>query len=305
MNMEDLTLHIVSPDYYTQSGLPSAGMLAQPHDTDDERTYFIGPSSRLGPGWLTLVVPESDPRHAGMWTGDGVAADHYGWNIETRFLTPAEGGPSPWAVGDSVAPNTPETFNALPVGTVVNGIYPYTKTGPDEWTREDDGLKRTASAMPCNVPGDQRSFTIVSLPVEDRDGRRGTTPEATPEATEGPAEALPEVERTYTQAELDEALSAARREERVRNQRWIDSLVSDAHEFADESALCSEFDRFMTDHDLPARRRDYRVRLEVTGHVWTTVEAADEDEAFDNAREELDLSYLIVESVEFGHVERE
>lgn len=63
----------------------------------------------------------------------------------------------------------------------------------------------------------------------------------------------------------------------------LDRIVSDAHEYADEHELCSEFDRFLTEHNLPSRddREQFlAVRVEMTVHLRGT--GRDEDDAFDN-----------------------
>ncbi|WP_368680372.1 hypothetical protein R1X32_07460 (plasmid) [Rhodococcus opacus] len=55
-------------------------------------------------------------------------------------------------------------------------------------------------------------------------------------------------------------LAAARRE----HVQGIESLVDDAHRWADENSLCSEFDRFMDVHGLRPRSREYTVECAVT-----------------------------------------
>lgn len=63
-----------------------------------------------------------------------------------------------------------------------------------------------------------------------------------------------------------------------RFESWKSSLVSDAHEFADENNLCGEFDRFMREHDLPEREREYAVNYSVTlsGTVYVTGSGRDD-----------------------------
>ena len=50
----------------------------------------------------------------------------------------------------------------------------------------------------------------------------------------------------------------------VRAQRASATLVEDAHRWADENSLCSVFDTFMRDHELPPRRRLYSAPATVT-----------------------------------------
>ncbi|MDF3310459.1 hypothetical protein P3H15_36185 [Rhodococcus sp. T2V] len=46
--------------------------------------------------------------------------------------------------------------------------------------------------------------------------------------------------------------------------KWVDAIATSAHEWADKNNLCGEFDRFMAEHDLPPRRREFSVECEVT-----------------------------------------
>lgn len=50
----------------------------------------------------------------------------------------------------------------------------------------------------------------------------------------------------------------------VRVDRASATLVEDAHRWADENSLCSVFDTFMRDHELPPRRRLYSAPATVT-----------------------------------------
>lgn len=59
--------------------------------------------------------------------------------------------------------------------------------------------------------------------------------------------------------------------EREARESWLRSLVSDAHEWADENSLCGEFDRFMDEHDLPGREREFEVTVDVTVSARVTV----------------------------------
>lgn len=88
----------------------------------------------------------------------------------------------------------------------------------------------------------------------------------------------------------------------------LHSLVADAHEYADNSDLCIEFDRFMEAHDLPARESDYEVEFEVTATITlrTTQSIArtgvenyeiDEDDAAEALAEALNTSDYAVDSV--------
>ncbi|WAM19196.1 hypothetical protein [Rhodococcus sp. JS3073] len=45
---------------------------------------------------------------------------------------------------------------------------------------------------------------------------------------------------------------------------WVEHIAKDAGTWADENNLCSEFDRFMEEHGLPPRSREFRVEALVT-----------------------------------------
>ncbi|WP_213578578.1 hypothetical protein [Rhodococcus sp. USK13] len=74
-------------------------------------------------------------------------------------------------------------------------------------------------------------------------------------------------------------LAAARREHEQR----IESLVDDAHTWADENSLCGQFDRFMDEHGLRSRSREYVVECAVTltAKVSVRVSASDSSAAED------------------------
>lgn len=50
----------------------------------------------------------------------------------------------------------------------------------------------------------------------------------------------------------------------VRTDHASAALVEDAHRWADENSLCGVFDRFMREHELPPRRREYHAPTTVT-----------------------------------------
>lgn len=94
-----------------------------------------------------------------------------------------------------------------------------------------------------------------------------------------------------SQGDLLRALAAqsqhVRREQRQReaqvraHQSTIDTLVSDAHDYADRNSLCEQFDEFMEEHGLPGRTRDFCVRVEVTATLYLARSACSVDEAVD------------------------
>lgn len=62
--------------------------------------------------------------------------------------------------------------------------------------------------------------------------------------------------------ELTEA-RAVLRDVSSRHESAMDKLVADAHEWADDNDLCSRFDDFMEEHNLPTRLKDYDVEVSV------------------------------------------
>lgn len=70
-----------------------------------------------------------------------------------------------------------------------------------------------------------------------------------------------------------------------RHATWIESIVEDAHEWADENDLCEKFDEFMEDHGLPTRTRTYTVWATVSARVPVNVEARSYDDARDDVGE--------------------
>lgn len=84
---------------------------------------------------------------------------------------------------------------------------------------------------------------------------------------------------------LRAALSAltVERNAQAKQDARLDSLVEDAHEWADRHNLCSVFDDFMKSHGLPTRTREYEVQTAVTTEVLVShyVRARSEDAARD------------------------
>lgn len=78
---------------------------------------------------------------------------------------------------------------------------------------------------------------------------------------------------------LAEAREEGRREAEQRHAEFMDRLVRDAHEYANDNDLCGVFDEFMESHGLPRRTRDYRVEFRVSFTSSTVVEASSSDEA--------------------------
>ena len=94
--------------------------------------------------------------------------------------------------------------------------------------------------------------------------------------SQGPADAYIRAEK----AEADVAYWKAKTEEaearlealEIKHKNDMEALVADAHQWADENELCSAFDEFMEEHGLPARLRDWTVKVEVPITLEFTVE---------------------------------
>ena len=86
-----------------------------------------------------------------------------------------------------------------------------------------------------------------------------------------------------------EALLAEARAHRCtqrKHSRWVDQLVAEAHEEADDRGWCEEFDSFMQRAGLPRRTRDYDLCVEVTATVRVTRCASSAEEAIDGLTRE-------------------
>ncbi|RYD13981.1 MAG: hypothetical protein EOP90_15635 [Lysobacteraceae bacterium] len=70
---------------------------------------------------------------------------------------------------------------------------------------------------------------------------------------------------------------------------WVDSIAKDAGTWADENNLCSEFDRFMEEHGLPPRSREFTVEalVTITTKVSVSVSARSEEVAEDEVDGEM------------------
>jgi hypothetical protein len=61
-------------------------------DNPDTAVYYAGPSE-YGADWVCIVIPESDPRHAGAWLllpgqhglPEDAVGTFYGWHVQTEF----------------------------------------------------------------------------------------------------------------------------------------------------------------------------------------------------------------------------
>ena len=94
--------------------------------------------------------------------------------------------------------------------------------------------------------------------------------------SQGPADAYIRAEKAeadvaYWKAKAEEA-EAREKALEIKHKNDMEALVADAHQWADENELCSVFDEFMEEHGLPARLRDWTVKVEVPITLEFTVE---------------------------------
>lgn len=94
--------------------------------------------------------------------------------------------------------------------------------------------------------------------------------------SQGPADAYIRAEKAeadvaYWKAKAEEA-EAREKALEIKHKNDMEALVADAHQWADENELCSAFDDFMEEHGLPARLRDWTVKVEVPITLEFTVE---------------------------------
>lgn len=63
------------------------------------------------------------------------------------------------------------------------------------------------------------------------------------------------------------------------HQGRMDTLVSEAHQWANDNSLCETFDDFMDEQGLARRERDFQLRVEVCATVYLTCRAATLEDA--------------------------
>lgn len=270
--------------------------------TGDETVFYARPSRDMGDGWSVLVVPSTDPRHDGMWTMNGPTyglpetpegADRWhGWNVETRYLEDVEPEETPTVTPVSdIRPGTIVTADN-PAGRRV-WLYVVVPTGPDTAYGVNLGTSLTGSRYPDESYGTGLSW-ITGTGIVPEYGVR-TLGDLSGEQTEALAsflrshglslpadtEGASEGHSGPSEAEVREEVT---RELTARFESWKSSLVSDAHEFADENDLCGEFDRFMREHGLSERTRSYEVSWTATITVSgsTVVEGSGRDDAMES-----------------------
>lgn len=166
----------------------------------------------------------------------------------------------------------------------------------------------------CTAPGTDGQSTLTYWPTTDGGERayvRTITVPLCRITNGGPA--TPEaVALATTLRDAHEARERAEAAARAKD-AFLDGLVADAHQYADDNDLCEVFDRFMADHGLPERTGEYEVEAEVTVTIrfrqqrtLTRAEAEyftlDEDDVEDDVRDALNTSNYTIENVETAEV---
>lgn len=63
----------------------------------------------------------------------------------------------------------------------------------------------------------------------------------------------------------------------IEHEWWKESLVEDAHDYANANDLCDRFDEFMIEHHLPGRTYGHTVEVEVELTVQLTIDGHNDD----------------------------
>lgn len=80
---------------------------------------------------------------------------------------------------------------------------------------------------------------------------------------------------------------------------WIDRLVADAHEEADDRGWCEDFDDFMDRNGLPRRTKDHDLSVEVTATVRISRNAISVQEAIDSITREDVWAAMSADNIEW------
>jgi hypothetical protein len=177
-----LRLVRLSDAYLTGAASPAAarGMReAYNPDNPDTATYFAGPSE-YGADWVTVVIPESDPRHAGAWMllpgNNGLPEDaegtFYGWHVQTEFEYVDQEPEAPVAL--SVGP---DRVRQIGIGSLATITHVYAATDAQslrygvQW-EGITGLTSVIDATAVELVTDDAASSEPETPVTFTAGRR-------------------------------------------------------------------------------------------------------------------------------------
>jgi hypothetical protein len=83
----------------------------------------------------------------------------------------------------------------------------------------------------------------------------------------------------------------------TRHSEWRDKLVEDAHEYANEQDLCSKFDDFMENHDMPRRPQEFEVRLTLRCSIPSLERGEESDLEGENFRVTTEPDQVVIECI--------
>lgn len=153
-----------------------------------------------------------------------------------------------------------------------------------------------AALLPCD---ESLAFTVLALTPGEVTVMSTASPSPWWSRTVPVLRGALESRLVETQAVTDlQEARAALREEHARHARQVDKLVEDAHSWADENDLCSRFDDFMVEHDLPPRDRDFDVEVKVTltSCVRVRISRVRDAQAAENAVDDAEVREALAEN---------
>lgn len=245
-------------DYYVTT--PREGRMAGYHvvivSNSDPR---IGTDRPVGPSWnpWALTGDRDVPDIDGL-----DRATHRGWWVHDANVTYVD-APTPTVT-------TPDrdrlTFGELDEGDVWGNVG-YVSGGHPLWVKVGDGYRRHGDTDTHVYSSPGASYMVERV-------ERGSVSEST--------------ESEAIRKAVAEAVRAERDRLTAEFEAWKERATETAHSYADDNSLCGEFDRCMEEIGLRPRAREYEV--EIVQRYTITVEASDEDDAAEQARDQLSYS---------------
>lgn len=294
LSRDHLTLVVLSEEYARGGLAPHHFRNGTSTFTEDDRTFYAVQHPRAEDA--VLVVPTSDPRHAGMWmvdrsdVGGALSPDqmhnYRGWSVprehlsrglsESQAVAVAYGRPASADMSGGERSRLP-IAEAYPVGS----IWHHTNGGNAVVVSHD---ARQHNHLVVQQDDGRRNEWIRG--ALDLDSTTYVGQEASQEATTGPQAADEGPSETFTRDELDRLVREARDEERVRQTRafdeWKERANAVAVQYAKDNELCGNFERCMADIGLMGREEwdeSHKVTRYVTFRV--EVQATPDEDAYD------------------------
>lgn len=269
------------------------------HATLGSEPFYVGTSNGLGSGYATILVRDDDPRYEwGFWEANKETHrlpddghEYKGWNIPTGEFRPYPAPDSTLLTVENMTPGTVVTRSAEESSEVAWAILAHdVEAGTVTFTAH--GWSATRTTRPAEFWGEDSAYRVFPADAIVVGGVAGPGPfsasrqyavDRAREVLAGPSPDLAPDGETFTREDVDRAVRHAVAESNQRHQQWVEDLSEDARAWADENSLCSEFDRFMQEHGLEGRTREFEVRLTYV----VTVTASDRDDAVDVACEQV------------------